>query len=447
MDSPLSEELFDYARADTHFLLYIFDNMRNELIDRSDLSDPDKDKVADVLANSREVALQRYEHPVYDAEFGLGSSGWYKLISRTPAQYTPEQFAVFRAVHQWRDNVARAEDESPLFILPHHAVFSIARVMPADKAALFSIIQHVSPILRTRADELMGVIGQARAGASNAPDLVETLKMIEEKVEKIKYPEGRIAKPSRAAAPVTQSPGMLTPAPTIATLDTPPLRAPISTFWGSLGSNRSTIQQRPFSTSSVSLALPLPPLTAEVFSEGPGVGSAQETPQSERPEPTYIPKEERPAEDKRSDIFIVKQLGGKRKRGQVEAQEDDVEQSSGPVQETGEGAAADEIILEDDEAQRKKAAKEAKRLRKKERREQKALEQDAAPEEEEPAFDYTTAPSVLRAGEGDKDKRGKKKKDKRKSGGFNPYAKMTDAPKGLPRSQKESAGRSKTFTS
>jgi exosome complex exonuclease RRP6 len=282
--------------------------MRNELIEKSDFSNPEKDKIADVLANSREVALQRYEHPIYDAETGLGSAGWYKLISRTPVQYSKEQFAVFRAVHQWRDMVARVEDESPLFILPHHAVFSIARTMPADKAALFSGIQHVSPILRTRGDELITVIAKAKEEAADGPDLVETL----EKIEKIRYPDGRKARPTKAAVATSDSSPAVIPAPTIAALDTPPLRAPVSAFWGPLGTPKSSTQHRSLSTfaSGLSLALPLPPLTAEVFATGPGAPKVDDTP---KPEPSYVPKEQRPAEDTRSDIFIVKQLGGKRK--------------------------------------------------------------------------------------------------------------------------------------
>lgn len=61
---PLSQELFDYARADTHFLLYVYDKMRNELLEKSDLSDLEKNKIHDVQEKSKEYALQRYEHPV-----------------------------------------------------------------------------------------------------------------------------------------------------------------------------------------------------------------------------------------------------------------------------------------------------------------------------------------------------------------------------------------------
>lgn len=423
--------------------------MRNELIERSDFSDPEKDKISDVLVNSREVALQRYEHPIYDTENGLGSSGWHKLISRTPVQYTREQFAVFRAVHQWRDHVARVEDESPLFILPHHAVFSIARTMPGDKAALLSMIQHVSPILRTRADELIAVIAEAKAGAADGPDLVEML----EKIEKIRYPEGRAAKFTKSPVAVTESSPAVMPAPTIATLDTPPLRAPVSQFWGPLASIKSTTPQRPLSTfaSGVRLALPLPPLTAEVFSTGPGTPPAEDTPKVERPEHNYVPKEQRPAEDKRSDIFIVKQLGGKRKREEIETPKKNAEPSPVPSQEVEGAGAANEIeVVGDEEAERRRVAREAKLLRKQERRERKALQEAEAAagpnEEEEPAFDYATAPSVLKAHDADNGKSGgKKKKEKRKSGGFNPYAKMADAPKGLPRTQRETVGKSKTF--
>ena len=30
---PLPEEMFEYARADTHYLLYIYDRLRGELLD------------------------------------------------------------------------------------------------------------------------------------------------------------------------------------------------------------------------------------------------------------------------------------------------------------------------------------------------------------------------------------------------------------------------------
>ena len=110
----------------------------------------------------------------------------------------------------------------------------------------------------------------------------------------------------------------------------------------------------------------------------------------------------------------------------------------------------DEIMLEDDDetirhrekAERKAARKEAKRAAKHAARE-------SLNGNDEPAFDYANAPSVLHANTPSTDKRKdrKGKKEKKKAANFNPYAKMADVPKGLPPKQKESAGRSKTFTS
>ncbi len=57
---PLGKELFEYARADTHFLLYIYDNMRNELVEKSDFANSENNKVQDVLEKSKETALKRY---------------------------------------------------------------------------------------------------------------------------------------------------------------------------------------------------------------------------------------------------------------------------------------------------------------------------------------------------------------------------------------------------
>jgi exosome complex exonuclease RRP6 len=415
--------------------------MRNELVEKSDFSNPEKDKVTDVLNKSRETALQRYEHPIYDSELGLGAVGWYRLISRTPVQYTPQQFAVFRAVHKWRDDVARAEDESTVFIMPNHAVFSIARMLPHDKAELFNVTQHVSPILRQRADELVAVIEKAKDVGSDAPDLNETIKRISD----LKFPELELPRVTKKAIQesTTTSPAVQ-PASTLATLDSLPLRAGTSTFWGNLWSGGAVQQRRPMSTLDIDFALPLPPLTAEIFTDGHSL-PLTETSQVEKLEHTYVPKEDRPPEDERTDIFIVKQLGGKRKRRDTET-----------VQETDSdmvAAGADEVMLDEDEPaaprRREKDAKKAAKAAAKEHRRQEALANAGGLNyDDEPAFDYASAPSVLNAREAERRASGgKQKKEKKKPSGFNPYAKLTDAPKGLPRAQKEKAGKSKTFGS
>ncbi|KAH7138281.1 ribonuclease H-like domain-containing protein [Dendryphion nanum] len=445
---PLSDELFNYARADTHFLLYVFDNMRNELIQKSDFADPDRNKVLDVLNKSRETALQRFETPIYDTELGLGPVGWYKLISRTPVQYTPQQFAVFRAVHKWRDDVARQEDESPMFIMPNHAVFSIARTLPKDKAALFNVIQHVSHIVRARSDQLVNLIQKAKDDGEDGPDLNETIK----KIGDIRFPNRVQSDPVRTtSSDIVQPVASSDEGPPATTLDTQALRAPASIFWGALYSKAQLEQRRSSPKLSINLALPLPPLTAEMFADPKASANEHATPTAEKP--AYIPKEERVPEDNRTDIFVVKQLGGKRKRAPVETspEQEGLPSPTSDDGNMGESSEANEIMLEADEKTQRIRAKEAKKaakLRKKEREQAKRDEGLEYGEEQE--FDYANAPSVLNAQAAERKKeKGMKKKDrKKKDAGFNPYGQLgADAPRGLPRAQRETTGKTKTFSS
>lgn len=126
---PLSEEMMMYARSDTHFLLYIYDRLRNALLEESSrppspIEGVDVDMTAQrrnpqeamrqVLERSGETALRVYERDIYDFETGKGS-GWGSAARKHLFQGTinEEVGAVFKAVHQWRDQVARQEDESP----------------------------------------------------------------------------------------------------------------------------------------------------------------------------------------------------------------------------------------------------------------------------------------------------------------------------------------------
>ena len=446
---PLPTELFDYARADTHFLLYIFDNMRNELVSRSDFKNPEGNKVRDVLEQSKQVALRRYEHPVYDAEFGLGTMSWYGLVSKHSMQLTPQQFAVFKAAHKWRDTVAREQDESPLCIMPNHSLWSVARDMPVDKPALFSAVQHVSHILRLRADELILLLIRAKADGVNGPDFYVTLQrianMLEAERPRIDDTPMTTLAPASAPVPVASQ-----PAPSVATKFTSdvPLRTTKSAFWGDLLSHYDTEQS--VRVPDIDLALPLPPLTAEIFA-GASLAEDQTGESSPaREKPTFIAKEDRPAEDERTDIFVVKQLGGrKRKRG-------DIEGSAEPTRVLDQ-MQDDEIILKEEETDSetsKRAKRAAKMAAKKAGKTKKSVgkkhraQVDEQANENEPAFDYANAPDVLHAQDTRKKSDKKKgKKDKKKDAGFNPFSQLGNAPKGLPARQKESAGRSKTFSS
>ena len=363
----MPQALFDYARSDTHFLLYIYDCIRNDLIDKSNASGPSdggsgKDPIQSVLERSKDKALQRYEYHFYDNDRGQDQGGWYRLLTKTPTQFTNEQYSVFRAVHRWRDAVARSDDDSIVYVMPNYVLFNMAKIMPADKATLFRIAQQVSPTMRLRADELLRVIANAKADPKAAEMLEAYRKMRREAYTEFR-PSNESRNQQRNNPPLAQLPQSLSTSAkqsadtsTAAVVKIPkPVasRSSTSALWGPSLSERSTEQhheqhenkqkrgneirqKKPAGLLPVSLAIPLPPLTASIFVDPTdpfidGENSHQEQGQNTkqaidpgaRAEHAYIPASERHkkanGKNRRSpEIFTIKSLGTGTKRKATE---------------------------------------------------------------------------------------------------------------------------------
>ncbi|KAK5153780.1 hypothetical protein LTR04_006163 [Oleoguttula sp. CCFEE 6159] len=454
---PLPAEMFDYARSDTHFLLYVYDNLRNELIQKSNFEDPEKDKIQHVLERSKETALQRYESPVYDEQRGVGPGGWYNLLHRTPAIFSREQFAVFRAVHQWRDKVAREQDDGVHYIMPNHIIFSISKAMPADKVALFSIAQPTSQTVRLRADELLSVIAKAKASGENGPNMMDIIN----EVNPI-----RSVSPAPVVRPLTNvSPTVNGTVPNKSgVVDALAARSFTSAFWGGALDRDTSQQRRTMTTDSIRLALPLPQLTAEIFADRNSAAAVTRTSISVDPgaraEHEYI-KNRTPAAEAEDGIFVIKQLGGARKRKNDEIASEQAKTDTAATDSMAEQE--DKVTIPDEEAQRamEKAQRKAERKAAKKLKKQHQASAGAADSSQlndssmydddndgmdvdvdAQPFDYASAPSVLHPPRDPADRKGK---GAAKSKPFNPYAKAMDAPKGLGRVQKERAGKSHTF--
>src|SRR5450432_2565639 len=174
--SPLPDEMFFYARADTHFLLYIYDNLRNELVEKSDMNNPEENKIELVLQKSKETSLLRFERQIYDENSGKGPGGWYPLLMKTPALLTNEQFSVFRAVHAWRDQIARKDDDSTSYVMPNHVLFTLAKLMPLDMVSLYGAAHPISHNVKSRTTELLATIKSAKAAGKDGPSMMEILR-------------------------------------------------------------------------------------------------------------------------------------------------------------------------------------------------------------------------------------------------------------------------------
>ncbi|OQO05150.1 hypothetical protein B0A48_08170 [Cryoendolithus antarcticus] len=432
---PLSKELLDYARSDTHYLLYIYDHMRNELIERSDFHAPnfEKDKVHDVCERSKDYALQRYKHPVYDFDFGQGSGGWYKLVSRTPASLNKEDFAIFRALHKWRDDVAREQDDSVHYIMPNHMLFTLPRAVPTNRAELLSAAQPATQTIRSRADEIVSLIAEAKAASADGPDLLEVLAQIDPhhyKKALEKAASNEVAKGIAVVAnflPTKEVPAISNTSNSILASALLPLRSVTSMFWGASKPNTDPQTRKITTTPAIELNVPLPPLRAEIFADP----STLQTPIAPSPAATPAPRLAPAEEEDGENTFILSALSKPKKRPHS-----DLDPTSNTLALSPD---ADEVARA--KAERKKARKEAKRAAA-------SSTVDATPPavEEEEAFDYTTAASILNPPRLSRDEMKAAEKARKKA---NPWTKSLDGPKGLGRTgkQREGGGRSVTYKS
>lgn len=394
---PLPSGMFDYARSDTHYLLYIYDCMRNALIEAST---PEESLIDYVQDRSKNEALQRYERPVYDAEKGQGAGGWYDLLSRNPSgALSKEQFAVFKAIHQWRDEVARAEDEGWQCVFPKHMLFKLAQVMPLDMGTLLRTLSPMTPLTKDRAGDLLNTIKKAHAAGATGP-------------------EWRDIAPPPKTLPVAVD---------MEDVDFPIAeRYETSQFWGDVLQLQEPSAPASYSAvaslEALRLSLPLPPMPTTVSQTREKLGVTENAQPSPAPKAAPVPAPV-PEEPK---YFTVKDLGAPRKR------------KVAPVDTPDEDVSTPDILAgPSDESEM--TAKQRKKLRKEKKKAKKAAQSASQSEADSTPFDYNTADSILKAAPTAAPSAQQRKKP------FNPYAKALDAPSGARTQKRNDAGKSMTF--
>lgn len=443
--------MYDYARSDTHFLLYIFDNIRNELLAKSSAPDSGRDLVNDVRDSSKREAMQRYERYLYDAKTGSGVWGWNNMLSRSADRFDRQQFAVLRAVHEWRDKVAREEDESVHQILTNKAVLLIAKEMPTEMPPLLSCFQHSHISTKKRAQELLELVKRAKAEGVNGPELQDlVLPRGHSKASNFNSSASFATTLSTELIPTpTRTPErpQATSCTTLATLN-------VSQFWGAtINRDAQDLQGVPSNRTNneLHLALPLPPLTRQIFetktADDPLTPVRTSADPGSRVEHQYTRKRKSQEED----VFVLKKTGGSKKRKITDVQErpEPVARGRRVVPENGfaDGEAAQsEIPLVDGEDQDGSQSRSQRKRERKRRKLQEALQRTSgdgdgeAEKRELEAFDYEKAPSVLDARKENTGASGVKR-------GIDPYTKSLDAPKGMRKVQREVPGRSMTYRS
>jgi exosome complex exonuclease RRP6 len=443
---PLPEEMMYYARSDTHYLLYIYDRVRNELIAASDKTNLDKDYIGRALEKSREQSLSRYEHPGYDEETGEGSRGWYGYIFKNShLAFDSEQFAVFRALWKWRDNTARKEDESTNYVLSTRDVAEIARINPPDAKALHSLLPLNASLARPRFNEIWGQVKETKA--KGGPSLLHFFtSMAPDSVGKYGIPV--------AARKTTKLPD-LDGEVTVSRLTRSQLFGdmPISSQWD--------LPTRPAETDEDLIPFPWQKFVQQGSIEGDVQHDTAAEPVVVSEQSKGVASAADNAEDEEDDAGFTLKKGQKRKSQALEesdSSEEDSESDSDEEMQENNGV----LAIEDEtdrvasrnarrkqrKAEEKKAEQErlerqeAKKARKAQKKQKKQDDQEKVKKFDAVPFDYSKAASVLNPTKEQKSAADAKPKKKF----FDPYSKASDTNvKGARKAPPVKGERSATF--
>nr|XP_018902827.1 PREDICTED: exosome component 10 [Bemisia tabaci] len=150
---PLSEEAVKYAREDTHFLLYIYDMMRNALIEAAN---GQTNLLKSVYSRSTELCKRRYVKSV------LTEDGHMDMYRRSKKLFNNKQMYALEQIYRWRDKTARELDESIGYVLPNHMLLHICESLPREMQGILACCNPVPPLVRQNLLELHQIVLKAR---------------------------------------------------------------------------------------------------------------------------------------------------------------------------------------------------------------------------------------------------------------------------------------------
>uniref|UniRef100_A0A8C7FI80 Exosome complex component 10 n=1 Tax=Oncorhynchus kisutch TaxID=8019 RepID=A0A8C7FI80_ONCKI len=150
---PLPDEMFQYARADTHYLLYVYDRLR---VDLWEVGNGQPALLQMVWHKSKDISLKKYMKPLFTED------SYMDLLRKQKKAFNTQQLTAFRLLYGWRDKLARQEDESTGYVLPNHMMIKISDILPKEPQGIIACCNPVPPLVRQQVNELHLLVQQAR---------------------------------------------------------------------------------------------------------------------------------------------------------------------------------------------------------------------------------------------------------------------------------------------
>ncbi|KAG9134684.1 hypothetical protein Leryth_001009 [Lithospermum erythrorhizon] len=169
---PLPPIMLRYAREDTHYLLYIYDLMRLRLRSLAADAQCPGTSLSEVYNRSYNICMSLYEKEL------LTDQSFRSIYAVRGAGLSAQQLAVVAGLCEWRDIVARAEDESTGFILPNRTLVEIATEMPLTTSKLRRFVRSKHSYVERNLASIVNVIRCSMRNSAAFEAAAEELKAV-----------------------------------------------------------------------------------------------------------------------------------------------------------------------------------------------------------------------------------------------------------------------------
>jgi ribonuclease D len=175
---PLSEALIRYAREDTHYLLYIYDKLKNELINQQkNCSKTEETQLYIVFDKSKALCKKTYRKPIF-------YSKGFMNICQSNSHLNAKQMKALHDLYTWRDKIARESDESCEYVLKSHQLLKIAELLPREIYGILALCNPLSAIVEAYVHEMHEIVKEAREykGTNNLIEIGMNLSNTEKNI-------------------------------------------------------------------------------------------------------------------------------------------------------------------------------------------------------------------------------------------------------------------------
>ena len=153
---PIPSDMKSYATSDTMYLLDVYDLVRMELEKQKDMS------IKMVLDRSKDVCLIRYDKEPFKP------SSYKTLIKskrgkKKAVGLSEQKEAILKSLYDWRDKVAREEDESCQAVCSNTGLIRIATSCPQNVTALQGLLNPLPELVLKYSNQILRIVRQVLA--------------------------------------------------------------------------------------------------------------------------------------------------------------------------------------------------------------------------------------------------------------------------------------------